>query len=182
MNDLDALKTLLLRDAVKTGHFVLASGKESDLYVDLRKVTLNPEGAILIGRLIWERIQGRRVEAIGGMTLGADPIATAAAIIAFQQGQPLNAFLVRKEKKAHGTQKWIEGPVQPGQRVVVVEDVITSGGSTLQAIGRIEKAGLKVELVIAVFDRLEGGAPAVEERGYQVISLLNRKDLSLDEV
>ena len=177
MNTIDELKELVLRDAVRYGTFTLSSGKESDFYVDLRKVTLNPQGACLIGSIIYEMIQDSPVEAIGGMTLGADPIAVAASLIAYQKGRTISAFLVRKEKKSHGTQNWIEGPVLKGQKVVVVEDVITTGASTLRAIERIEESGLQVELVIGVLDRSEGGLQAIESAGYRVNAILERKKL-----
>ncbi|MEA2101338.1 MAG: orotate phosphoribosyltransferase [Thermodesulfobacteriota bacterium] len=177
MNDRTALKELVKKDALRIGAFVLASGKRSDLYVDMRKVTLNPAGAVIIGSVIYEIIRDMDIDAIGGMSLGADPIATAASIIAYQRGKEINAFLVRKEKKSHGTQNWIEGPISPGQKVVVVEDVITTGGSTLMAIERIEESGLLVEMVIAVFDRSEGGKQVIESRGYRVNPILCREDL-----
>jgi len=177
MNNYQELKELIKRDAVKYGKFVLASGKVSDFYADLRKVTLNPKGATLIGSVIFEMIKDREIDAIGGMTLGADPIALATSMIAFQSGYNIQVFVVRKEKKSHGTSNWIEGPVAKGQRVVIVEDVITTGSSTIKAIERVEVAGLKVEMVIAILDRMEGGIDAIEALGYKVHSIFNRKAL-----
>ncbi len=158
----DELRDLVKRDAVKFGKFILASGRESDLYVDLRKVTLHPKGAALIGEIIFDMIKDRGIDAIGGLSLGADPIAVATSLAAFWKGQEIIAFLVRKEKKEHGMKNAVEGPVRPGQKVVIVDDVITTGSSTITAIEQAEAAGLKVDLVIAVMDRLEGGRANVE--------------------
>jgi orotate phosphoribosyltransferase len=138
----DELLGLVKRDAVKFGKFILASGRESDLYVDLRKVTLLPEGASLIGAIIFDMIKDRGIEAIGGLSLGADPIAVAVSLAAYQKGQEIVAFLVRKEKKGHGMKNAVEGPVRPGMKVVIVDDVITTGSSTITAIEQAEAAGL----------------------------------------
>ncbi|MRR39406.1 orotate phosphoribosyltransferase [bacterium] len=173
----DELRDLVKRDAVKFGKFILASGKESDLYVDLRKVTLQPKGASLIGSIIFEMIRDRGIEAIGGLSLGADPIAVATSLAAYGQGQEIIAFLVRKEKKEHGMKNAVEGPIKPGQKVVIVDDVITTGSSTITAIQQAEAAGLKVDLVIAVMDRLEGGRANIEALGHEVRTLLTRNDL-----
>lgn len=177
MSKHDELKALVQKDAVKHGHFILASGKESNIYVDLRKVTLNPKGAVLIGALIAEIIKDRGADAIGGLTMGADPIALAASIAALEHGLAINAFVVRKEKKAHGTMGWIEGPIEAGQKAVVVEDVITTGSSAIKAIERLKECGVHVDMVVAVLDREEGGREAIESLGYPVKSLLTRKDL-----
>ncbi|MCD6281858.1 MAG: orotate phosphoribosyltransferase [Deltaproteobacteria bacterium] len=170
----DALKELILRDALRRGNFVLSSGKKSDLYVDLRMVTLNPEGAYLIGSIIFDIIRDREVDAVGGMTLGADPIAVATSLVAFSAGRHLYSFIVRKEQKKHGTQRWIEGPVKPGHRVVIVEDVITTGASTEKAIDRVVDEGLVVDMVVAVFDRMEGGRARIEGLGYKIETLYDR--------
>ena len=177
MNKVEELKELVIRDAVRHGKFILASGKESDLYVDLRKVTLNPKGAFLIGSIIFDMIKERQVDAIGGMSIGADPIAVAASMVAYRCGKEIRAFLVRKEQKGHGTKNLIEGPVEAGQRVVVVEDVMTTGSSTIKAIQHIEDAGMVVDMVIGILDRSEGGRQAIEELGYEVHAILSRKDI-----
>lgn len=174
---IDELRDIVKRDAVKFGKFTLASGKESDLYVDLRKVTLLPKGAYLIGSIIYDMIKDRSVEAIGGLSLGADPIAVAVSLAAYQKGQEINAFLVRKEKKEHGMKNAIEGPIKTGQKVVIVDDVITTGSSTITAIQQAEAAGLKVDLVVAILDRLEGGRAAIESMGHEVRTLFTRNDL-----
>lgn len=177
MSNIDELKELIRRDAVKHGKFILASGKESDLYVDLRKVTLNPRGAFLIGSIIADMIKDRQVDAIGGMSIGADPIAVAASLMAYQSGRTINAFLVRKGKKDHGTKNMIEGPISEGLRVVVVEDVMTTGSSTITAIQHIEEAGMIVDMVVGILDRSEGGKEAIETLGYEVHALIKREDL-----
>lgn len=177
MNKLEQLKEIVRRDAVRFGTFTLSSGKESDLYVDLRKVTLNPVGASIIGDLIGEVIRDRKVDAVGGMSIGADPIATAVSLAAYRQGRQIMAFLVRKTQKTHGTGNVIEGPVSKGMRALVVEDVITTGASTISAIERVREAGMEVDLVVAIFDRLEGGREAIEALGVKVRSLLTRNDL-----
>ncbi len=177
MNKKEKLKELIKRDAVKFGKFILSSGKESDIYVDLRKVTLNPAGASIIGALTYDLIRDRKVDAVGGMSVGADPIAVATSLAAYQDGREIMAFLVRKTQKAHGTQNVIEGPIMAGLRALVVEDVITTGASTISAIERIKEAGMAIEMVVAVFDRCEGGKEAIEALGYEVRSLLARHDL-----
>lgn len=177
MNKLDQLKEIIRRDAVRFGRFTLSSGKESDLYVDLRKVTLNPVGAAIIGELTSEIVRDRKVDAVGGMSIGADPIATAVSLAAYHGGREIMAFLVRKTQKSHGTGNVIEGPVSRGMRALVVEDVITTGASTISAIERVREAGMEVDLVVAIFDRLEGGREAIEALGVEVRSLLTRDDL-----
>ncbi len=144
--------------ALKFGDFTLASGKKSDYYIDGRIIALQPEGTYLIGAIIEKimRDEFPEAEAIGGMIAGAVPVATAAARASYDAGRPFNAFMVRKEIKKHGTQKAVEGPLEPGRKVVVVDDVITTGGSTVQAIERVEEFGCDVRGIICVVDREEG--------------------------
>jgi len=177
MDKIDQLREIIGHDAVKFGKFTLSSGKESDLYVDLRKVTLSPVGASIIGELISGIIRDRKVDAVGGMSIGADPIATAVSLAAYRGGREVMAFLVRKTQKTHGTGNVIEGPVKPGMRALVVEDVITTGASTISAIERVREAGMEVDLVVAIFDRMEGGREAIEAIGVEVQVLLTRKDI-----
>lgn len=141
--------------------FVLASGKTSTFYFDCRRTTMLPEAMPLIGRLVLERVRGR-VDAVGGLTMGADPIACAVAYTSALRRAPIAAFSVRKETKTHGMQRWIEGAVSPRARVAVVEDVVTTGSSTLAAIARCREEKLRVEKVVALVDREEGGMAAIE--------------------
>jgi orotate phosphoribosyltransferase len=136
--------------------FVLSSGRTSAFYFDCRRTTMLPAAMPLIGRLVFERIRGA-VDAVGGLTMGADPIACVVAYYSQGRGHPIAAFSVRKEAKAHGMQRWVEGPVDAKSRVAVVEDVVTTGDSTLRAIARCREEGLRVERVVALVDREEGG-------------------------
>jgi orotate phosphoribosyltransferase len=163
---------------------VLASGRRSTLYVDCRLTTMSPEGQMLIGReaLAALRHSGWPVDSVGGLTLGADPISYAIAhASAFEAeagaGGMIRSFTVRKEAKQHGTGKLIEGPFQPGDHVVVVEDVITTGGSALKAVDAIRAAGGDILGVLALVDREEGGREAIEAAGLKVISLVTATDL-----
>ncbi|HOM28097.1 MAG TPA: orotate phosphoribosyltransferase [Deltaproteobacteria bacterium] len=177
MSDIDDLRDIVKRDAVRFGKFILSSGKESDLYVDLRMVTLHPRGASLIGRLIFDRIRDLEIDAVGGMSIGADPIAVSVSLAAFSEGRQIVSFLVRKAAKQHGMGNAVEGPVREGMRALIVEDVITTGASTIAAIERAREAGLVVERAIGVLDRLEGGKEAIESVGVKVDCLLTRADL-----
>jgi orotate phosphoribosyltransferase len=143
--------------------FKLASGRESPYYIDCRPTTHNAQGLALIGEIFFDLIRGLEVEAIGGLTMGADPIAHAVALTSYLKGKSLNAFSVRKQAKEHGTGGLVVGEVKPGDRVVIVEDVITTGGSTIQAITAAREFGLQVVRVIVLVDREEGGRQAVEK-------------------
>lgn len=156
---------------------VLTSGRTSNYYIDAKMTTLDPEGASVTARLILEEIKSLEVDAIGGFTLGADPIVSAVAALSVDTERPLPAFIVRKEPKKHGERKMIEGPFQKGWRVVIVDDVVTTGGSTLKACQAVEEEGGKVVLTLALVDRLEGGRENLENKGYKFLSLLTRKDL-----
>jgi orotate phosphoribosyltransferase len=180
--DRELLLSLLKRDALQVGKFVLASGRESHYYVDARKVTLGAEGASVIGAGVLDRLGAHpEVAAVGGMTLGADPIVGATLGLAPRWGRPaLRGFLVRKESKGYGTGKLVEGPVEPGMVVAVVEDVATTGGSALRAVEAVEAMGCRVALVIAVLDRLEGAAAAFASRGLAFTSLVTIRDLGVE--
>jgi len=178
------LTTLLASKSAKRGDFVLASGRRSTLYVDCRLTAMHPEGQLLIGRvgLAALRAKGWPIDSVGGLTLGADPIAYAiahASALAAERGDGamVRAFTVRKEAKQHGTGKLIEGPFESGDRVVVVEDVITTGGSALKAIEAIRAAGGNIVGVLALVDRQEGGREAIEATGLEVMSLVTAADL-----
>ncbi len=181
----EQLRTLLQEKSVYHGEFTLASGAKSDFYVDARVTTLDPRGACLIGEVGWKLVKetasklGKRVDAIGGLTLGADPVALSIGIASQRQdpSSPLQVFTVRKAAKEHGRQKRIEGNFSPGNSVVVVDDVITTGGSTLQAIDAIEEAGGRVAFVIVLVDREEGGRANIQRRGHTVIPIFTRREL-----
>lgn len=156
---------------------VLTSGRKSTYYIDAKMTTLDPRGANLTARLILEILRDYEVDAIGGYTLGADPIVSAVAALSAETERPLPAFIVRKDPKKHGQRKMIEGPFKKGWRVAVVDDVVTTGGSTLRACQAVEEEGGVVVLALALVDRLEGGRENLEARGYKFLSLLTRKDL-----
>jgi len=158
--------------------FVLSSGKSSPFYFDCRRTTMLPQAMPLIGRLIFERIRGV-VDAVGGLTMGADPIACAVAYYSLGRRQSIVAFSVRKEAKSHGMQRWVEGAVRPRARVAVVEDVVTTGESTLRAIARCREEGLRVERVVALVDREEGGMEriAAEAGAGRAAALFRRSEL-----
>lgn len=159
--------------AVLFGDFTLSSGKKSDHYWDGKKVTLHPEGAYLVGKAIFDLISHLNVDAIGGLEVGAIPIATAVALVSAQEGKPIPAFIVRKSPKEHGTRNEIAGFVPDGGRVVIVDDVITSGDSIQKAIKAIEQRGCKVVRVITLVDRHEGGSDKLTTQGYAFESLLD---------
>jgi orotate phosphoribosyltransferase len=173
-NPLLALRTLLAIRSARRGRFALSSGRVSTLYIDARLTTMSPEGLALIGPLSLEALREAawQPDAVGGLTFGADPIACAISYASAIEGTTLvRAFTVRKEAKAHGTRQLIEGPFESGDRVVVVEDVITSGGSALQAVTAIRGAGGHVIGVLALVDREEGGRETLQQAGLEVRSL-----------
>lgn len=159
--------------AVVRGERTLASGKKSNFYIDGKQVTLDPYGLLLVGKTILSILAGTKVDAIGGPTLGADPIASAVSLLSSQTGHPIRAFIVRKEAKKHGMQKMIEGPaLQPGDHIVMVEDVITTGGSVLTAIKEVEALKAKVIRVISLVDRNEGAVELLAPYNYTPIFTL----------
>lgn len=172
--DRDRLLALLLERSFRVGDFVLSSGARSRFYIDCRTTTTHAEGQAVVGRLGLAALRdaGLRPDGIGGLTMGADPVAYAIAHASFLAGDAVNAFTVRKEPKAHGTAKRLEGCFTAGDRVVVVEDVITTGGSALRAIEAVEAEGGTVEAVLSLVDREEGGREAIEARGYPVHALV----------
>ncbi len=173
---LDLLRTL----SFERRPVVLASGKASDFYVDCKRTALTAEGHVLVGRCLFREVRAIQplVRGVGGLTLGADPIASAIALTSFLEGAPVDAFIVRKEPKGHGTGQWIEGrkTIPDGSRVVVLEDVVTTGGSALKAIERCRAEGLTVVACLALVDRLEGGRAAIEATGVPLTALFTRKD------
>lgn len=159
--------------ALLEGEFTLSSGAKSPYYFDGKMVSLWPEGAYLIGQIILEEIADLEVDAIGGLTIGADPIATAVALVSHIEGRPIPAFIVRTEPKKHGTQQFIEGHLPKNGRVVIVDDVVTKGTSVLKAIDAVEKEGCKVVRVIALLDRNEGGGDELRRRKYDFITMMS---------
>jgi orotate phosphoribosyltransferase len=179
--DKNALIALIRQKALKFGQFTLASGKKATYYLDGKQVTLDPHGARLVGEGILDLLAtGPMPDAVGGMSIGADPITAAVVTMSAVRDTPIAGFMVRKESKGHGTNQYVEGPVRPGQGVVIVEDVVTTGGSSLQAIERVEAFGLKVVRVLAIIDRMKGGAEAFAARGYPFASLLTIRDFGLE--
>ena len=181
----DELKALLKSKSVRTGDFTLASGKKSDLYVDCRVTTLDARGAVLEGKVLHDLLQteinskGLSIAALGGLTMGADPISLSVAMASSLAGvsPPVQAFVVRKEPKGHGRGKRIEGNFATGDTVIVVDDVITTGDSTLKAIEAIEAEGGKVAFALILVDRQEGGRENIESKGYPVVAAFTRADL-----
>jgi orotate phosphoribosyltransferase len=181
MYDKQALIALVRQKALKFGQFTLASGKKATYYLDGKQVTLDPTGARLVAEGLLDLLaSGPMPSAVGGMSIGADPITAAVVTMSAVRGTPLLGFMVRKEAKGHGTNQYLEGPVTPGQTAVIVEDVVTTGGSSLKAIERAEAFGLKIVGVLAVIDRMEGGAQAFAQRGYPLASLLTIRDFGIE--
>ena len=171
------LKQILVEKSVITGReFKLASGKTSNFYVDARVTTLDAEGAYLCGKIFLEMLGDFKVDAVGGYSIGADPIVTAIAVLSFQANKPVPAFIIRKEEKSHGTGKMIEGNFPPQARVVIFDDVVPSGGSILKGAAQVEKQGGTVEAVMALLDREEGGKEKIEAAGYKFLSIFTKKD------
>jgi len=154
------------------GDFTLASGKKSNYYFDGKRLTLTPEGAYRVGREICSLISGTSVDALGGVATGAYPMVTAAGLISHIEGKPVPIFIVREVSKGHGTMRKIEGHLDEGSRVAIVEDVLTTGGSVMKAIEAVEEAGCRVVKVIALVDRQEGGSARLKESGYDFCAMM----------
>ena len=181
LSDIEALHELLQERSVRRGDFVLASGRRSTYYIDARLTTMSAEGQLLIGRagLAAIRLKGWNPAAIGGLTMGADPVAYAVAAASVASAPIVDAFSVRKEAKKHGTGKRIEGNFASGRKVVIAEDVITTGGSALQAIEAVQAEGGLVLGVLAIVDREEGGRDTILSAGIDVVSLTTTTSLGL---
>jgi orotate phosphoribosyltransferase len=178
--DRERFLAILKEKSYEKKRVVLSSGRESDFYIDCKQATLDAEGAILTGRLLCEMLEGDGMaEAVGGITLGADPIVTAVSLTSALRGKPIPAFIIRKEPKKHGTSQWIEGikNLRQGMKVAIVEDVVTTGASTLRAIERAEEAGLVVSRVLCLVDRNEGGAEFLAEKGYRLEPMFRKEDV-----
>lgn len=168
-SDKEQLKTLLKEKAVKIGEFKLSSGGTSNFYIDAKQITLDPLGSYLTAKIILEKIKELKVDYIGGMMIGADPIAAAVSLLSKDLKNPIPAFIVRKQQKEHGLKKEIEGIIKPNSFVVIVDDVITKGTATINAINAVEKIGCKVVRVICVVDRQEGGAETLRDYDFDPI-------------
>lgn len=179
MTDRSRLIALLASRSTKRGQFTLASGKTSTLYIDARLTTMSPDGLSLIGPLGLDalRRESWQVDSVGGLTLGADPIAYAISYASASSGKPVRAFTVRKQPKDHGTGKLIEGPFKAGDQVVIIEDVITTGRSALQAIDSVLQAKGVIAGVLALVDREEGGREAIEATGVRVVSIVRASEI-----
>lgn len=174
----EALRQQILDKAVVRGKVVLSSGKEADYYVDLRRVTLDAKAAPLVGQVMLDATADLDFDAVGGLTLGADPVAGAMLHVAAAQGRDLDAFVVRKAEKTHGLQRRIEGPDVAGRRVLAVEDTSTTGGSVLTAVEALREAGAEVVGVAVIVER--GAAPTIEEAGLPYVTAYGLSDLELD--
>jgi orotate phosphoribosyltransferase len=181
VDEKEQLKQLLLSKSYRQGTFTLSSGRQSDFYIDGKQTTLSAEGAYLCGRLLFELIRRHPepIGAVGGMTLGADPLVTAVSLVSYLEKNPIPAFIVRKEPKKHGTEDYIEGRhnIPSGATVALVEDVVTTGGTLLKVIDRVEAQGFKIGPVAAIVDRQEGGAEALAARGFPLQAIFTRETL-----
>ncbi len=175
------LRELIRQRALKFGDFVLASGQRSNYYIDGKQVTLHGRGLWLLARVMLAVINDLEPDAVGGMSIGADPIAGAMAAVAASQGRDLDAFIVRKQPKERGTRRQVEGPLAEGAKVVVIEDVITTGGSSMAAIEALEReVGAKVLCVLAMVDRLQGGRENLAKAGYELRSIFTVRDFGIE--
>ncbi len=171
------LLEILKKEAFFKEKVVLSSGKESDFYIDARRVTLKPEGAYLCAKIILEMVKDERVDAIGGPTMGADPIVGAIAAVSFEAGRPVNTFIVRKAPKPYGKQQQIEGPlIAEGGKVVIVDDVATTGKAFVQAIDVLKAMGITPHKAICIVDRDEGAKEILREKGCELLSIFKVSD------
>ncbi|MBI9081465.1 MAG: orotate phosphoribosyltransferase [Pseudodesulfovibrio sp.] len=180
MNELKRkLAKLLLELSYREGDFTLTSGKKSEYYFDCKQTALHPEGGYLIGRLFFEMLKEYEAEGVGGMTLGADPLVSGVTVVSHIEGRPLPGFIIRKKSKGHGTDQYLEGLANfnKGDKVVLLEDVCTTGGTLITAAERVRDAGLEIVGVLAVLDREEGGREKLKEAGLQLDSIFTRKEL-----
>jgi orotate phosphoribosyltransferase len=175
-DEMERLRELVIEKSFKYGYFTLSSGMESLYYFDGRLTTLWPEGAYLVGKKVFEVLIDAGIDAVGGPTLGGDPMVAAVATISHIEGKPLPAFIVRKEPKKHGAQRHVEGNLPEGGTVAIIDDVITTGGSIIRAIEVVETAGCKVGIVVVLLDRNQGGSDELRKRGYSFAALLSADD------
>ena len=181
MRERQRLKELLLQKSYRKGTFTLTSGKTSDFYIDGKQTTLDAEGGYLCGRLLYALIRNHpeKIVGVGGMTLGADPLVTAVSVVSHLEGEPMPAFIVRKEAKGHGTGNFLEGKnnLPKGGLVALVEDVVTTGGTLIKVIERVQNEGFRVGLVATLVDRQEGGAEVLAAAGYPLKAVFTREQL-----
>jgi len=180
MYDRTALQQLIREKALKFGQFKLASGKLASYYLDCRQITLDAQGARLVGEGMLDLLADDLPDLVGGMAIGADPITAAILTLAGTRKLALRGVMVRKEAKQHGTGKFVEGPFEEGESLAIVEDVVTTGSSSLLAIERCEAVGLKVKRVLAIIDRLEGGREAFAAKGYELTTLFTVRDFGIE--
>jgi len=175
----ERLKEIILEKSVFFGDFTLSSGKKSNFYIDARISTLFPESAFLIGEIMFEILQKYKIDAVGGYSIGADPIVSSIAVISHIKGKPIPAFIIRKEEKAHGRGKAIEGNFSEGMKVAVVDDVITTGGSILKGINKVKELGGEALVALSVIDREEGGSQKIKDMGIDFYSIFNLQNLGI---
>lgn len=173
----DRLLAIIKEKSFRTGEFTLSSGQKSPFYIDGKQTTLDPEGSLLVAEAILDLIKDDEAEAIGGLTLGADPIVGATVCLSQERGRPIRGFIVRKESKDHGTGRRIEGPLRQGENCIIVEDVTTTGASALSAIQAVEDFGARVSRVISLVDRLQGASQEFAARGYIFSPIFTIEDL-----
>ena len=181
MDERSRLLEIIREKSYEEREVTLTSGRKSTFYIDGKQTTLDAEGGYLCGRLLFELIKNapEKISSVGGMTLGADPLVTAVSVVSHLDGNPVPAFIVRKEAKGHGTGNYIEGKknLEPGSCVALVEDVVTTGGTLIKVIERVENEGFKVGLVVTVVDREEGGAEVLARAGYPLQAVFTRTEL-----
>lgn len=174
----EELRQMIIKDAYFRGKITLSSGKESDYYIDARLVTLRARGAYLCARMILDIVGDENIDAIGGPTLGADPMIGAVAVLSLQADKPRDTFIIRKTQKAHGKQKQVEGPVlKEGDHVILIDDVATTGKAFIESIDVLRKLGICVDKAVCIVDRGEGAADAVSEKGCELVSIFDIKEI-----
>jgi len=179
MTKRDRLKELFMAKAVKFGDFTLASGQKSSYYINGKLLALHSEGLALMAELILDKLEGQNVAAVGGLTLGADPIIGAVIALAHLRGKTLDGFIVRKEAKGHGTRNLIEGPVADGARVAIIEDVTTTGSSALKAVEAVKPLGCQIVKIISLVDRKQGASEKFAEMGYPFDPIFSKDEFGL---
>ena len=174
----EKLLQIIVKDAYVRGKIILSSGKESDYYIDARRVTLSPEGVYYIANIMLDMVKDSDITAIGGPTLGADPMIGALSVVSYKAGKPLNTFIIRKAAKAHGKQQQVEGPILvSGSKVVIIDDVATTGKAFLHSLDVLQSMDIKVEKAICIVDRNDGAKEAVAEKGCELLSIFNINEI-----